>query len=501
MKHAPSIVFEPGIAFDNSYALLPERFYAAQLPTPVAAPTLIRVNPALAEQLGIAPAWLESDAALRVFAGNRVAHGSNPIATVYAGHQFGGWNPQLGDGRAVLLGEVIGRDGLRYDIQLKGAGATPYSRNGDGRSPLGPVLREYIVSEAMAALGVPTTRSLAAIATGEKVYRDSVLPGAVLTRIASSHIRIGTFQFFSARGDVDALRALADHVIARHYPQATRAANPYLALLQAVISRQAHLIAQWQQLGFIHGVMNTDNMLVSGETIDYGPCAFMDAFRADKVFSSIDRQGRYAYRNQPPIAQWNLSWLAQALLPLLDDDADAALPLAQAAVDDFAPQFQSAYATIMLKKLGLSTANAENIALIDELLTAMAEAGADYTLTFRRLAECVNSQQNTDPSVSALFELPTSFQSWRARWQARLALEQSDPALQQQMMFAVNPAFIPRNHLVEEAINAATTSNDFQPFNQLIDVLAQPYRYDEKFSRYAMPPTLEQIVSKTFCGT
>ena len=491
----------PSIRFDNSYVLLPARFYAAQLPTQVAAPRLIRANRALAAQLGIEPAWLQTEDALQVLAGNRIAPGSTPIATVYAGHQFGGWNPQLGDGRAVLLGEVIGSDGRRYDIQLKGAGATPYSRGGDGRSPLGPVLREYIVSEAMAALGVPTTRSLAAVASGEKVFRDSILPGAVLTRVASSHIRIGTFQFFSARGDVEALIALADHVIARHYPAAAGADNPYLALLEAVIARQAHLIAQWQQLGFIHGVMNTDNMLVAGETIDYGPCAFMDAYRADKVFSSIDRQGRYAYRNQPPIAQWNLSWFAQALIPLLDADADTALQMAQTAIDGFAAQFQQAYIEIMLKKLGLTQAGVENIALIEELLQLMSAAGADYTLTFRLLAERMHPAWADAPGVHDIFEMPHGLAPWISRWRAQLARESTDTDGQRQMMLAVNPAFIPRNHLIEEAIDAATLENDFQPFQQLVDVLEKPYAYAANSSRYALSPTPAQIVSKTFCGT
>ncbi|HEY3700000.1 MAG TPA: YdiU family protein [Spongiibacteraceae bacterium] len=491
--------YEPSIPFDNSYALLPERFFSRQLPTPVAAPRFIRVNIALARLLRIDPAWLESAAALQVFAGNRVPAGADPIATVYAGHQFGGWNPQLGDGRAVLLGEVIGTDGRRYDIQLKGGGATPYSRMGDGRSPLGPVLREYIVSEAMAALGVPTTRSLAAVTTGENVVRENLLPGAVLTRVASSHIRIGTFQFFSARNDIEAVRALADHVIARHYPEIAHTENSYLALLQTVIARQAQLIAQWQQLGFIHGVMNTDNMLVSGETIDYGPCAFMDAFRADMVYSSIDRQGRYAYRNQPAIAQWNLSWLAQSLMPLLADDEQVALDMAQAAINDFAAQFQTAYADIMLKKIGLTQTSEENVALIENLLQLMGETGADYTLTFRRLAERANPIVENN-GIGELFDLPESFTPWLERWQTQLKLEENSAAAQQQMMFALNPAFIPRNHLVEEAISAAMTNN-FQPFHQLVDVLANPYSYDAEFSRYALSPTPEQIVSKTFCGT
>jgi len=489
------------IPFDNSYALLPPQFYSQQAPTPVPAPVLIRANYALAQKLNIDPAWLDSEAALRMFAGNQMPDGTNPIATAYAGHQFGGWNPQLGDGRAILLGEVIGTDGQRYDIQLKGAGRTAYSRGGDGRSPLGPVLREYIVSEAMAVLGVPTTRSLAAIASGERVIRDKYLPGGVLTRVASSHIRIGTFQFFGGRKDIEAVRSLADHVIARHYPDAAHAENSYLALLNAVIARQAQLIARWQQLGFIHGVMNTDNMLLCGETIDYGPCAFMDSFNPATVYSSIDSRGRYAYKNQPGIAQWNLSWLAQALMPLLSDDETQALELAQTAISGFVPEYQNAYESGMLKKIGLTTVNAENNSLLEALLSLMTSAGADFTLTFRRLSELANPEQKSHSSIAEIFELPESFAPWLQQWSARLAAENIDAETRQQMMFAVNPVFIPRNHLVEEVIAAATTKNDFEPVNRLVDVLAKPYDYDPALARYALPPTPEQVVAETFCGT
>lgn len=492
---------QPNVPFDNSYVLLPERFYSRQAPTPVATPGLIRVNHALARQLNIDTEWLESDDALQVFAGNRVPTGAEPIATVYAGHQFGSWNPQLGDGRAVLLGEVVGVDGRRYDIQLKGAGETPYSRMGDGRSPLGPVMREYIISEAMAALGVPSTRSLAAVTTGEKVIRDTLLPGAVLTRVAGSHIRIGTFQYFSARGDHDAVRRLADHVIARHYPEAAAAEKPYLALLEAVIAQQANLLAAWQQLGFIHGVMNTDNMLLSGETIDYGPCAFMDDFRADKVYSSIDVRGRYAYRNQPAIAQWNLAWLAQSLVELLDAEESAAVEAAKTALSTFSAQYLSAYETIMLRKLGLTTANPDNIALIDDLLQRMEQAEADYTLTFRALAEQADTASAGEPGVTDWFEMPEALAPWLETWRARLALEPTAPAERRRMMLAVNPAFIPRNHQVEAAIQAATDNSDFQPFHKLVDALAEPYRYDPALSDYALPPKPEQVVFRTFCGT
>lgn len=489
------------IPFDNSYARLPEQFYSRQAPTPVSAPGLIRSNSALAQLLNIPTEWLATEQALQVFAGNLVPEGAEPIATVYAGHQFGGWNPRMGDGRAVLLGEVIGKDGKRYDIQLKGGGQTPYSRNGDGRSPLGPVLREYIVSEAMAVFGVPTTRSLAAVSSGDRVVRDRLLPGGVLTRVAGSHIRIGTFEYFSARQDLESLRLLADHVIGRHYPAAAQAENPHLALLEAVIAGQAQLIAQWQQFGFIHGVMNTDNMLLSGETIDYGPCAFMDNFNPHTVYSSIDTQGRYAYRNQPAIAKWNVSWLANALVPLLADDENVALDLARAAITSFDQQFQATYENGMLKKLGLVTATPEKIALLEALLMLMAAADADFTLTFRRLAELSNPAAIKQPSIADFFELPESFAPWLAQWQSQLAAENIEPALTQQSMFAVNPVFIPRNHLVEEAITAAINSSDYQPFNQLVDVLADPFYYRAEFSRYALPPLPHQVVEKTFCGT
>ncbi|MFT3930856.1 MAG: YdiU family protein [Spongiibacteraceae bacterium] len=496
-----SRIFLDNNAFDNSYARLPAHFFSRQSPTPVASPAMIRTNAALAQQLGIDPTWLASADAVGVFSGNQIAEGSEPIATVYAGHQFGGWNPQLGDGRAILLGEIIGRDGRRYDIQLKGSGQTPYSRMGDGRSPLGPVLREYIVSEAMFALGVPTTRSLAAISSGEKVVRDTLLPGAVLTRVASSHIRVGTFQYFSASGDIDAVRILAEHVIDRHYPEAAHAENPHLALLDAVISCQAKLIALWQQLGFIHGVMNTDNMLVCGETIDYGPCAFMDAFNPNQVYSSIDQRGRYAFRNQPPIAHWNLSWLAQSLLPLLDDtDEKAAVAMAQTALDGFATQFQSVYRDGMLKKIGFSQASDENIALLEDLFQRMTESSADYTLTLRRLAELVDTTANNFESVETIYALPDNLNAWIDRWRDLLNHEAVDTAQTQQAMLAMNPAFIPRNHLVEETIQAAM-QNNFEPFQQLVDVLTQPYRFDGNYSRYALPPRPEQIVEKTFCGT
>lgn len=488
--------------FDNSYASLPERFYAYQKPTPVRAPQLIRINRTLAAQLGISTDWLKSQQGLQVLAGNEIAPGSVPIATAYAGHQFGNWNPQLGDGRAVLLGEIIGTDGQRYDLQLKGAGRTPFARGGDGRAPLGPVLREYIVSEAMAALDVPTSRSLAAVTTGEQVMRDRPQPGGVLARICSSHIRIGTFQFFAGRGDTEAVRILADHVIARHYPEAGEAEQPYVALLRAVVGRQAKLIAQWQQLGFIHGVMNTDNMLISGETIDYGPCAFMDVYHPNTVFSSIDRGGRYAYVNQPAIGQWNLAWLARVLLPLLDQDEDAAVRAAQQTIDEYVELYQSSYNDLMARKLGVACGSEETVALVDELLALMTSAQVDYTLTFRRLAELAgpNGQVEGD-SVAGIFELPESFAGWVENWQKVIAGQTASPAERQQQMMTLNPAFIARNHLVEEVIRAAEDEGNLQPFHDLVDRLAAPAEYRSEDSRYAMAPTPTQVVQATFCGT
>ncbi len=485
--------------FQNSYATLPDNFFARVAPTPVAAPRLIKLNRPLAAELGLNPAELETPEGAEILAGKTVPEGAEPIAMAYAGHQFGHFVPQLGDGRAVLLGEVVDRNGVRRDIQLKGSGPTPFSRRGDGRAALGPVLREYIVSEAMAALGIPTTRSLAAVVTGEQVYRGTALPGAVLTRVATSHIRVGTFQYFAARQDTDAVRRLADHVIHRHYPDLAGTERPYHALLDAVIARQAKLIAEWLLVGFIHGVMNTDNTSVSGETIDYGPCAFMDTYDPKQVFSSIDEFGRYAFANQPRIAMWNLTRLAECLLPLFGDDKDQAIKEAEAALDGFATQFTDAHQAGLRRKLGLATQREGDQPLAQALFDAMAAARADFTLTFRRLSDAAGSGDLSE--VRVLFEDPTGFDEWAQRWRQRLAEEPQTAAERSAAMRKVNPAFIPRNHRIEAVITAAVENDDYAPFEELHAVLARPYDDQPDRADYADPPQPEEQVLQTFCGT
>ncbi len=473
------------IRFDNSYARLPERFFARLPATPVAAPRLLKLNAALAAELGLDPAELASPAGVSALGGNAVPEGAEPIAQAYAGHQFGGFSPQLGDGRAILLGEVIRPDGARRDIQLKGSGPTPWSRRGDGRAGLGPVLREYLISEAMAALGIPTTRSLAVVATGETVYRETPVPGAVLTRIAASHIRVGTFQYFAARGDDEAVSILAEYARARHHP----AADGPLGLLRAVVAAQADLIARWMLVGFIHGVMNTDNTTISGETIDYGPCAFMDSYDPAMVLSSIDYGGRYAYANQPKMAHWNLCRLAEALLSILPGDEAAQMEAAQAALAEFAPAFHAAYLGGFSDKLGLPVRDDE---LTQELLRVMAEQGADFTLTFRGLCDMAEG----DDAVRIQFADPAGFDAWALRWRAALAGTAPSVAMR-----ARNPAFIPRNHMVEEAIAAAVERDDLAPFERLVDVLARPFEDQPDAPRHAQPPRAEERVLATFCGT
>lgn len=463
------------IPFDNSYARLPPQMYAAQLPTPVEAPEIIATNDALAALLGIN---LGASDAAEVFAGNVLPDGATPIAQAYAGHQFGNWNPQLGDGRAVLLGEVIGQDGIRRDIQLKGSGPTPFSRRGDGRAWLGPVMREYLVSEAMHALGVPTTRGLAAVTTGEPVYREEVLPGAVITRVAQSHIRVGTFQFFAARGDIAALDALTNHVIARHYPEAAGPAD----LLEMVIGRYAKLIAQWMGLGFIHGVMNTDNVSIAGETIDYGPCAFIDAFRPDMVFSAIDQFGRYAYGNQPGIGAWNMAQFATALIPLMPD-RDVAIEDFTAAVHQFPVIYEQAWLTIFGDKLGIANVTEDDRPLITDLLDLMTKDGADFTNTFANLGQDAARDQFLDRDA---------FDDWDMRWRLRRA---PDAAA---IMGKANPLVIPRNHRVEEVI-AAGRKGDMAPFHALLAAVTQPFEVTAV--KYTRAPTEDERVTRTFCGT
>ncbi|HXN70663.1 MAG TPA: YdiU family protein [Bradyrhizobium sp.] len=486
--------------FQNTYAALPANFFARVAPTPVIAPRLIKLNRRLAIQLGLDPDRLASPEGVEILAGKRIPDGADPIAMAYAGHQFGHFVPQLGDGRAILLGEVIDADGVRRDIQLKGSGPTPFSRRGDGRAALGPVLREYIVSEAMAALGIPTTRSLAAVMTGESVLRETALPGAVLTRVASSHIRVGTFQYFAARSDTDGVRRLADHVIARHYPEVANADRPYYALLDRVIARQAELVARWLLVGFIHGVMNTDNTSISGETIDYGPCAFMDQYDPAKVFSSIDEMGRYAYANQPRIALWNLTRLAECLLPLFSEDQEKAVSEAQTALGGFAEAFNTAYKAGLRAKLGLFTEHDGDQALAQDLLDAMARNQADFTLTFRRLSDAALDPDH-DGEVRQLFAEPAAYDEWAARWSKRLEAEPQNPAERQAAMRAVNPAFIPRNHRVEAVIDAAVIRDDFAPFEELLTVLSKPYEDQPAFAGYMEAPEPHQRVLQTFCGT
>jgi serine/tyrosine/threonine adenylyltransferase len=486
--------------FQNTYAALPDNFFARVAPTPVAAPRLIKLNRPLAIHLGLDPDRLSSPEGAEILAGKHVPEGADPIAMAYAGHQFGHFVPQLGDGRAILLGEVIDADGVRRDIQLKGSGPTPFSRRGDGRAALGPVLREYIVSEAMAALGIPTTRSLAAVITGESVMRETPLPGAVLTRVAASHIRVGTFQYFAARGDTEGVRRLADHVIARHYPQAADADRPYHALLEGVIARQAQLVARWLLVGFIHGVMNTDNTSISGETIDYGPCAFMDEYNPAQVFSSIDEMGRYAYANQPRIALWNLTRLAECLLPLFSDTQEKAIEEAQIVLGDFGEKFTEAYQAGLRRKIGLFAAHDGDEALVQDLLDAMAKNEADFTLTFRHLSDAALDTSG-DENVRAQFTDPAAFSEWATRWRQRIADEPQSAAERYAAMRAVNPAFIPRNHRVEAVIQAAVNNDDYAPFEELLTVLSKPFDDQPEFSTYADPPMPEQRVLQTFCGT
>ncbi|WP_201168128.1 protein adenylyltransferase SelO [Halorhodospira halophila] len=489
------------LPWEATYAALPDRFHARLGPTPVARPQWVRLNRPLARQLGLDPQSLAGEAGLAVFAGNRVPAGADPVAQAYAGHQFGHFVPQLGDGRALLLGELIDVDGVRRDIQLKGAGPTPFSRGGDGRAPIGPVVREYLASEAMAALGIPTTRTLAAVATGETVWRHSPEPGGVLTRVASSHVRVGTFEYFARRGDQAAVRRLADYVLVRHYPHCTWAPQPYQALLEAVATATAELIAGWMHVGFIHGVMNTDNLSVAGETIDYGPFGFLDAFDPGTVYSSIDHFGRYAFDQQPAIGEWNLARLAEALLLLLDDDPDSALDRAREILSRYRPHFEAVHRAGLRAKIGLAEARPGDDDLVHDLLRRMAAEGADWTLTFRRLGELDGTDARGDDGFRQGFRDPQAADAWLSAWRARLMAERRSDAERRAAMRAVNPAFVLRNHLAQWAVDAATERLDFAPMERLLGVLADPWSDQPEHADLARPPEMGQAVVRTFCGT
>jgi uncharacterized protein YdiU (UPF0061 family) len=484
-----------GWAFSNSYAALPPRFFARLDPVAVADPRLIKFNGALAAELGLE--CQDETALAAIFAGNIVPLGADPIATAYAGHQFGQFVPQLGDGRAILLGEVIGRDGARRDIQLKGSGRTPFSRSGDGRAALGPVLREYLVSESMHSLGIPTTRALAAVTTGEPVFRGARLPGAIVTRVAASHVRVGTFEYFAARGDTEAVRRLADYVIDRHYPELASADRPYVELLAAVTRRQAALVAGWMRVGFIHGVMNTDNTAISGETIDFGPCAFMDAYDPATVFSSIDSYGRYAYGNQPAIAQWNMARFAETILTLIDSDTQRAVDVATPVVNSFREHFEVCWIAGLRRKIGLVTSEEGDPALVSALLDLMQRAGADFTLTFRRLCDAADGGPEDILGAAPPIELA----QWLGAWRSRLARDPQSPADRARSMRTANPAYVPRNHRVEAALAAATEQADFGPFNEMLQVWSLPYEEQPGREAYLTPPLPAERVLQTFCGT
>jgi len=489
--------------FDNSFARELPGFYVARRPNPVRAPQLLFLNEPLPEALCLDLASLDAAALAAIFAGNTVPDGAEPLAQAYAGHQFGGFVPQLGDGRALVLGEVIDRQGQRRDIAFKGSGRTVFARDGDGKAAVGPMLREVLVSESMHALGIPTTRALAVAATGEEVYRERVLPGAVLTRVAASHLRVGTFEFYAARGEIENLRKLARYTIARHDPELLSESQPFLGLLRHVAERQAALIAQWMNVGFIHGVMNTDNMTISGETIDYGPCAFMEAYDPAAVFSSIDHRGRYAFGNQPKIAGWNLARFAEALLPLLSDNADEAVDMATQVLGAFPAQYQIHLRRGQRAKLGLQAGandDGADAALADDWLTLLHDERVDFTLAWRRLADAASGD---DAKLRALFSDLHALDVWLARWRARCAAEIGVAGHERaQAMRSVNPIIIARNHHVEAALAAASDAGDLAPFERLLAAVRQPYIESADEAAFAEPAPAEVTASyRTFCGT
>ena len=484
--------------FDNSYQNLPQDFFERINPVPVKDPQLIIFNNDLGRSLGIDQKINKKELA-NIFSGNEILKGSSPIALVYAGHQFGNFVNQLGDGRAVLLGEVSTPNQERFDMQLKGSGQTRFSRQGDGRSPLGPVIREYVVSEAMNALGIPSTRSLAAVTTGEKVFREVILPGGILTRIAKSHIRVGTFEYFATQKNTENLKTLADYTIKRHFLSLKDVANPYLSLLEIVSERQIELISKWMGVGFIHGVMNTDNTSIVGETIDYGPCAFMDEYNPSTFFSSIDAQGRYAFGNQPLIAQWNMACFANSLLGLIDKDTEKATSKAQKVINNFPNKMSEAVMSVMCKKIGLDSTKTNSQEALTKLLRIMLDNKSDYTLTFRYLSEIIKGKR--DSSFKQQFLEHNQISNWLKEWKE--LIKDQDLAKKEIVlsMESSNPVFIPRNHLVERAIEAAVENNDFSEMKTLLTILSKPYEEQSKYGEYMKPPKPQEVVLQTFCGT
>ena len=492
-----SVAVRPLFAFDNSYVRelvgLYEPWRAARAP----APRLLALNEELVADLGIDPDALRAPDGVAVLAGNGTPEGASPVAQAYAGHQFGGFSSRLGDGRALLLGEVLDVHGRLRDLHLKGSGRTPFARGGDGKAAVGPMLREYVIGEAMHALGIPTTRALAVVATGDLVARDTMLPGAVLTRVAASHLRVGTFEYAAAHGDSALVRRLADYAIARHYPDAVEAENPYLAFFEGVVDAQASLVARWMLLGFIHGVMNTDNMTISGETIDYGPCAFMDAFDPAAVFSSIDHGGRYAYANQPHIAQWNLARLAEPLLSLFDAETSTAVAAATDVLRSFPDRYHGYWRHGMCAKLGVADESGKDCLLIDDLLSLLHAQSVDFTLCFRALSSSVLGEP---ARARSLFAEPSAYDEWSDGWRAQLVSQAADPQSVAEAMDKVNPVYIPRNHKVEETLDAAS-AGDLRPFHRLLEVLTRPFDEQPGLESYAAPAPPSLITYRTFCGT
>jgi len=484
----------------HQYADLPEDFHARLSPTPVAAATPIAINTALASQLGLDPEWLTGTEGVDVLAGNRLARNSQPLAQAYAGHQFANWVPQLGDGRAHLLGEIRTPDGQIVDLQLKGSGRTPFSRGGDGRSSIGPAVREYLATEAMAALGIPTTRALSVMSTGEQVMRDRPEPGGVMSRVASSHVRIGTFEYFARTGRSQQVRTLADFVIDRHDPDLAGQPERYLQLFDRVAHRTTDLVALWMSVGFVHGVMNTDNMAISGETLDYGPFGFLDVFDPDTAFSYIDRRGRYAWGQQPTIAHWNLARLAECLLPLFHTDPNQAIEQANDRLNRIPELFEGRFHTRLCQKIGLGTSG-ENAELALDLLKRMADRQADMTLTFRALSHLEAASDSADRQARDQFAEPASFDQWAERWRAALDSEGGDHRQRQRAMQAINPAFILRNHHAQRVADAAVKDLDFSPLHEMLEIFARPFEEQPEHAAYQRPPKAEEVVANTFCGT